>query len=79
MIVVTPLNIRLGDFTGSVVDFLIISAVLFLVVVKLMGALCISGWSAVPAAPNTKICPECLETIPLAAKRCKACTSVQPA
>jgi large conductance mechanosensitive channel len=76
-IVVTPLNIRLGDFTGSVVDFFIISAVLFLVVVKLMGTLHLA--SKAPAAPTTKICPECLETIPLAAKRCKACTSVQPA
>jgi ribosomal protein L40E len=30
------------------------------------------------AAP-TKTCSECLETIPAAAKRCRACTSPQPA
>jgi large conductance mechanosensitive channel len=71
-ITVTPLNIKIGDFTGAVVDFLIIASVLFLVLVKLMSALHLS------TAPTTKICPECLETIPLAAKRCKACTSVQP-
>jgi large conductance mechanosensitive channel len=69
---VTPLHIRLGDFLGSVVDFLLISAVLFLVMVKLLGA--ISHKTA-----TTKVCPECLETIPIGAKRCKACTSVQPA
>jgi large conductance mechanosensitive channel len=71
-ITVTPLNIKIGDFTGAVVDFLIIASVLFLVLVKLMSALHLS------TAPTTKTCPECLETIPLAAKRCKACTSVQP-
>jgi large conductance mechanosensitive channel len=74
-ITVTPLNIKIGDFSGAVVDFFIIAAVLFLVVVKLMGTLHLTG----TAAPTTKVCPECLETIPLAAKRCKACTSVQPA
>jgi large conductance mechanosensitive channel len=29
-----------------------------------------------PPAASTKTCPECLEPIPLAAKRCRACTSV---
>jgi large conductance mechanosensitive channel len=74
-IVVSPLHIKIGDFTGAVVDFFIIAAVLFLVVVKLMGTLHLAS----KAAPTTKVCPECLETIPLAAKRCKACTSAQPA
>ena len=73
-ITVTPLQIKVGDFTGAVVDFVIIAAVLFLVMVKLMGALHLSS----SAGPATKVCPECLETIPLGAKRCKACTSVQP-
>jgi large conductance mechanosensitive channel len=72
-ITVTPLNIKIGDFTGAVVDFLIIASVLFLVMVKLLGALHLST-----TAPATKTCPECLETIPAGAKRCKACASVQP-
>jgi len=74
---VSPLNIKLGDFLGAIVDFIIIASVLFLVLVKFMGALKLATPPA--AAPTTKTCPECLETIPLAAKRCKACTSVQPA
>jgi large conductance mechanosensitive channel len=74
-ITVTPLQIKIGDFTGAVVDFVIIAAVLFLVMVKLLGALHLSA----PPPPATKVCPECLVTIPLAAKRCKACTSVQSA
>jgi ribosomal protein L40E len=31
------------------------------------------------APPVLKACPECLEQIPLAATRCRACTAVQPA
>ena len=76
-ITVTPLQIKIGDFTGAVVDFIIIAAVLFLVIVKLMGALHLSKVGEAP--PATKVCPECLETIPKGARRCKACTAVQPA
>jgi large conductance mechanosensitive channel len=69
---VSPLHIKLGDFLGAVLDFFIIAAVLFVVVVKVGGKL------KKPDAPTTKDCPECLEKIPLAAKRCRACTAVQP-
>jgi large conductance mechanosensitive channel len=68
--VVTPLKFKVGHLLGSVLDFLIIATVLFLVVNKIMGAL--RG----PVAATTKSCPECLEKIPLEAKRCRACTSV---
>jgi len=30
------------------------------------------------AAPTTKQCPDCLSNIPLAAKKCAFCTSMQP-
>jgi len=80
-ITVSPLQIKIGDFTGAVVDFLIIAAVLFLVMVKLLGALHLSKTAETIASgpPTTKTCPECLETIPIQARRCRACTSVQPA
>ncbi len=71
---VTPLKLGLGPFLGAVVDFLLISFVIFVVVVKLRGMM----EKKEEAKPTTKTCPECLETIPLQAKRCKACTSVQP-
>ena len=62
----------MGDFLGTVVDFLIVAFVIFLVMVKLVGvATRKTAPSAVPAA--TKICPECLETVPVAARRCRAC------
>jgi len=74
---VSPVHIRLGDFLGTVVDFLIVAFAIFLVTVKLLGA---TRRKAAPAdAPPTRTCPECLETVPLAARRCRACASVLPA
>ncbi|MCP3141811.1 large conductance mechanosensitive channel protein MscL [Pyxidicoccus xibeiensis] len=70
----TPLQLRLGHMLGALLDFFIIALVLFLVVVK-VGAL----WrrkEAPPPPPATRVCPECRETIPLEARRCRACTSV---
>src|SRR6266568_2287958 len=55
-----------GHFIGTVVDFLIVALVLFFIV----------RWLVKPApAAKTKKCPECLETIPEAARRCRACTA----
>ena len=73
-----PLNdsdkLRLGHLFAEILDFTIVAFVLFVVTVKVMGAL----RKKPEAAPATKTCPECLETIALAAKRCKHCTAVQP-
>lgn len=55
-----------GHFIGTVVDFLIISFVVFLIVKAFL--------KPAPEEPS-KICPECLETVPAAARRCRACTS----
>jgi large conductance mechanosensitive channel len=64
---------KYGDFAGNLLDFLIVSFVLFLFVSKLVkGAEARFGPKAGPA---TKECPRCLETIPFKATRCKACTS----
>lgn len=66
-------KLRIGVVLGATLNFLIIALVVFLFLVKLVGAL--MKKKEEPAAPTTKPCPECLETIPLAAKRCKFCTS----
>jgi large conductance mechanosensitive channel len=71
---VTPLKLKLGSVLGATLDFLVVSIVLFLVTVKLMGIM--RGHHDSP--PTTKKCPECQEDIPIAAKRCKFCTSAQP-
>ena len=71
---VSTLHFKVGDFLGAVVDFFLISAVLFLIVTRIVNRV---YKHEVP--PATKACPECLEQIPLAARRCRACTAVQPA
>ncbi len=59
----------IGAFLGSVVDFIIIGAAVFLLTKALL-----RPQPAAPAPPS-KTCPECLETVPAAAKRCRACGS----
>ncbi len=68
-------GIRIGVVFNEILQFLIVAMVLFIVVVKFMGAL----KKKEEAAPSSKKCSECLEDIPIAARRCKACTSVQAA
>ena len=71
---VTSLNFKVGDFLGAVVDFLLIALVLFLIVTRVVNRV-----YKREAPPAMKACPECLEQIPAAATRCRACTAVQPA
>jgi large conductance mechanosensitive channel len=67
---VTPLHFQVGQLVSAIVNFTIIAFTLFVVVVKFMGAL-------KKAAPvRTKKCSECLEEIPLEARRCRACGSL---
>ena len=58
-----------GHFLGTVIDFLIISFVVFLIVKALVKPV------PVPPAAPMKACPECLEMVPAAARRCRACTA----
>ena len=67
-------KIRIGVVLGATLNFIIIAMVVFLVLVKLLGALMKKKEEA-PGPVTTKTCPECLETVPLAATRCRCCTS----
>jgi large conductance mechanosensitive channel len=59
--------IKYGDLFGRIVDFLFIALVVFLLT---------KAFLEKPApAPATKSCPECLEAIPAAARKCRACGS----
>ena len=66
---VTENAILYGHFIGTFIDFLIISLVLFLIVRALVRP------QPVSAPEPTKVCPECLEVIPQAARKCRACTA----
>jgi large conductance mechanosensitive channel len=59
--------IKYGDLAGRIVDFLIVALVVFVIVKALL--------EKPPPAASTRTCPECLETIPQAARRCRACTA----
>ncbi|HEY4158982.1 MAG TPA: large conductance mechanosensitive channel protein MscL [Polyangiaceae bacterium] len=69
--------LKYGDFAGAVIDFLLVSFVLFIIVSKLIRGIELRA-GVKSADPTTKECKYCLETIPRAATRCKACTSEQP-
>jgi large conductance mechanosensitive channel len=64
-------TINYGVFLNTVLDFLIVALVIFMLVRQ------VNRWSkpAPAAAPTTKECPYCVSTIPLKATRCPNCTS----
>ncbi len=66
--------LKYGDLLGSIVDFLIVALVLFLVVSKVVKT-AEARFGSAPVVPTTKECPFCLESIPIKATRCRACTS----
>jgi large conductance mechanosensitive channel len=64
-------TVNYGVFLQTVLDFIIIAFVIFLIV-KQVNRL---KKPAAPSAPTTKDCPLCLSTIPLRATKCAHCTS----
>jgi large conductance mechanosensitive channel len=63
--------IKYGDLLGRIVDFVIVAAVVFVITKSLLER----SKPASAAAPATKACPECLEIVPAAARKCRACAS----
>jgi large conductance mechanosensitive channel len=57
--------VKYGDLAGRVVDFVIIAWVVFALTKLLIRE----------EKPSTKTCPECLEPVPLDARRCRACAT----
>ncbi|GAB4538922.1 MAG: large conductance mechanosensitive channel protein MscL [Anaerolineales bacterium] len=67
--------IKYGAFIQTVVDFLVVAFVVFLIV-KGANSLKKTPPPAAPAEPTTKECPHCLSVIPIKATRCAHCTQV---
>jgi large conductance mechanosensitive channel len=67
--------IKVGNFFNAVVSFLIVATVVYFAIVLPMNALLtrLKKPEAPPPTPDTKTCPECLTTIPKAARRCASC------
>ena len=66
--------IKYGNFIQTIVDFLIVAFVIFLIV-KAANKMQKPAPIAAPAAPTTKECPHCYSTIAIKATRCPNCTS----
>ena len=69
-ITVGAAEVKWGAFVQSIIDFVIIAFVIFLLV-RAMNRL----KREEPVTPTTKECPHCFTTIPLKAMRCPNCTS----
>ncbi len=66
----------IGDFINALISFILIAAaVYFFVVVPMNALLARMRRGEAPPDPTSKECPECLSSIPIAAKRCSFCTS----
>ncbi|WNC59654.1 large conductance mechanosensitive channel protein MscL [Thermosynechococcus sp. QS41] len=66
-------GIRIGKFLGSLLDFGVIALSLFILLKLILPLL-----PKKPPAPEQRECPYCLESVPLKASRCRACTSELP-
>jgi large conductance mechanosensitive channel len=64
---VTESAIAYGHLIGTIIDFVFIAFVIFLIAKALI--------KPPPPGPATKTCPECREAIPAEARKCKACGS----
>jgi large conductance mechanosensitive channel len=64
----------IGDFVNAVISFVLVAAAIYVFVVTPMNALAARRRSGeAPPDPTTKACPECLSTVPIAARRCAFC------
>jgi len=68
-------TINYGLFINTIINFLIIAAVVFFFIVRPIARMQSPKVAAAPAAPTTKECPFCFTNIPIKATRCPNCTS----
>jgi large conductance mechanosensitive channel len=66
---------RYGDFLNALLSFLVIAAAVYFLVVKPVNALMARRKTEPPVDETVRECPECLSSIPSAARRCAFCTT----
>lgn len=64
-----------GTFISTVINFLILAFILFLMIKAVNKAMSIGKKPEKPAEPTTKLCPFCQSEISIKAVRCPHCTS----
>jgi large conductance mechanosensitive channel len=67
-------SVKYGAFIQTIVDFIIVAFIIFLIV-KSANAMKKPAAAPAPAAPTTKECPYCFTAIHIEATRCPNCTS----
>mgnify|MGYP002336257263 FL=1 len=66
---------RYGHFLNALLSFLLVAGVVYFLVVKPVNALMARKRTEPPVDETVRECPECLSSIPLAARRCAFCTT----
>ena len=74
VLTIRGVDIRYGAFITSVINFIIMAFIIFMLV-KVLNKLSSLGHKDAPAAPDTKECPYCCSKISVKAVRCPNCTS----
>jgi large conductance mechanosensitive channel len=70
-------HIMVGNFLNAVIAFLLVAASVYFFIVMPANALMARFKGPAPEAPPlTKVCPQCLSDIPVAATRCAHCTQL---
>lgn len=72
-------EVKIGLFVGAVVNFLLVAAVIFLIIVKILGSVLKRVAPPASSEPTQKECPLCLSNIPIKARKCSHCTADLPA
>lgn len=68
-------SVNYGLFTNTVINFIIIAAVVFFFVIRPIARMQAIKKAEAPAAPPSKECPFCATSISIKASRCPNCTS----
>jgi large conductance mechanosensitive channel len=66
---------RYGHFINAIITFLTIAAAVFFLVVRPLNTLMERLKTGRDVESETRDCPECLSSIPVAARRCAFCTA----
>ena len=66
---------RYGTFINTLLAFILVAAAVFFFVIRPLNTLMARRKTEPPVEATTRDCPECLSSIPVAAKRCAFCTA----
>lgn len=77
VIIISGSKFLIGDLLNAVITFFLTASVIYFFVITPMNQLAQRIKIGKPEDPTEKKCDECLSLIPIKAKKCKFCSSVQ--